>query len=224
MSNITINELADKANGYYYGMVTVHTSTSHGCNGLYSSIIFNETVASEDAITFRQVNQDDVKIILDDKEIDSIEDKSTHYVITLKSGVVVHISLFHEKDAEAKACHALYGSYNDFLKELDLDELEEKVNKAKKAFVSISDNSSYMKHSYENVRLEDMDISDGTSKLVFFNGNEEEPEERLSFTLYDDAVNDIWLMNGTDGWEGLKIRLFNQPFTEVRISLLYVAD
>lgn len=222
MSNITINELADKVNGYYYGMVTVHTS--HGCKGLYSSIIFNETVASEDAITFRQVNQDDVKIMLDDKEIDSIEDKSTHYVITLKSGIVVHISLFHEKDAEAKACHALYGSYNDFLKELDLDELEEKVNKAKKAFVSISDNSSYMKHSYENVRLEDMDISDGTSKLVFFNGNEEEPEERLSFTLYDDAVNDIWLMNGTDGWEGLKIRLFNQPFTEVRISLLYVAD
>lgn len=222
MSNITINELADKVNGYYYGMVTVHTT--NGTGGVIASIIFNETIVCKNLIIFRQVNQDDVKIALDENEIDSIEDKSTHYVITLKSGVTVHVSLFHEKDAEAKACHALYGSYNDFLKELDLDELEEKVNKAKKAFISISDNSSYMKHSYENVRLEDMDISDGTRKLVFFNGNEEEPEERLSFTLYDDAVNDIWLMNGTDGWEGLKIRLFNQPFTEVRISLLYVAD
>lgn len=222
MSNITINELADKANGYYYGMATVHTS--QGCKGLYSSIIFNEAVASEDAITFRQVNQNDVKIVLDDKEIDSIEDKSTHYVITLKLGVTVHVFLFHERDAEAKACHALYGSYNDFLKELDLDELEEKVNKAKIAFISISDNSSYLKYTYENVRLEDMDETDGTRKLVFFNGDEEELEERLSFILYDDAVNDIWLINGTDGWEGLKIRLFNQPFTEVRVSLLYVAD
>lgn len=222
MSNITINELADKANGYVYGMVTVHTS--HGCKGLYSSIIFNEAVASEDAITFRQVNQDDVKIVLDDNEIDSIEDKATHYVITLKSGVTVHVSLFHEKDGEAKACHALYGSYNDFLKELDLGELEEKISKAKKAFVSISDNSTYIKQTYENVRLEDMDESEGTRNLVLFNGDDEEPEERLSFTLYDDAVNDIWLMNGTDGWEGLKIRLFNQPFTEVRIALLYVAE
>lgn len=222
MSNITINELADKVNGYYYGMATVHTT--NGTGGVAASIIFNETVTNKDAITFRQVNQDDVKIVLDDKEIDLIEDKSTHYVITLKSGVTVNVFLFHERDAEAKACHALYGSYNDFLKELDLDELEEKVNKAKKAFISISDNSSYLKHTYENVRLEDMDETDGTRKLVFFNGNEEKPEERLSFTLYDDAVNDIWLMNGMDGWEGLKIRLFNQPFTEVRVSLLYVAD
>lgn len=222
MSNITINELADKANGYFYGMAVVHTSHING--GITSSIIFNEVVTSEDSITFRQVNQDDVKMVLDDKEIDSIEDKSTHYVITLKSGVIVYVFLFHEKGGEAQACHELYGSYDDFLKELDLYELEEKVNKAKKVFISISDNSSYLKHSYDNVRLEDMDETDGTRKLVFFNGNKEEPEERLSFTLYDDAVNDIWLMNGADGWEGLKIRLFNQPFTEVRVSLLYVAD
>lgn len=51
MSNITINELADKANGYFYGMAVVHTSHING--GVTSSIIFNEVVTSEDSITFR---------------------------------------------------------------------------------------------------------------------------------------------------------------------------
>lgn len=226
MSNITINELADKANGYFYGMATIHTLQS--TNGIYASIIFNETTASDGAIVFSQINQEDVKIVLNKKDVVSIEDKSKdgtiYYLVTMKSGNTVNVFLFHKKDGEAKACHALYGSYNDFLKELDLYELEEKVSKTKKAFISISDNSLYMKHSYENVRLEDMDETDETRKLVFFNGNEEEPEERLSFTLYDDAVNDIWLMSGADGWEGLKIRLYNQPFAEVRVSLLYVSE
>lgn len=77
-----------------------------------------------------------------------------------------------------------------------------------------------MKKAYENIRLEDMDATDGTRKLVLSNGNDEDSDQ-TSFTLYDDAVNDIWLMSGADGWDGIKLRLFNQPFTEVKISLLY---
>lgn len=33
-----------------------------------------------------------------------------------------------------------------------------------------------------------------------------------TFTLYDGAVNDIWLMSGADGWEGIKFRPYSQPF------------
>lgn len=224
MSNIiAINELADKANAYVYGMATIHTSQSVG--GMYTSIIFNETKASEDAITFCQVNQEDVKIVLDEKDIVSIEDKSVDgtifYAINLKSGMVVNVFLFHEKDGEAHLCHALYGSYDEFLKELDLYDLEEMVGKTKKAFVSIADESTMMKHSYENVRLEEMDDTDSSRKLVFFNGNAEKPTDSVEFTLYDDAVNDIWLMNSVDGWDGLELRLHNQPFAKVRVSLLY---
>ena len=124
----------------------------------------------------------------------------------------------------------LYGSYDDFVKELDLYELEEKVNKAKKAFVSISDNSTYLKNTYENVYLEEENEEDNTRRLVFFNGDKDNPTDKIAFTLYDDVikVNDIWLMSGAkagdggDGWEGLKLRLYNQPFTEVKVSLLYV--
>ena len=69
---------------------------------------------------------------------------------------------------------------------------------------------------------------DGTRKLVFFNGEKDNPTDKITFTLYDTATNDIWLMSGVkaddggDGWEGLKLRLYNQPFTEVKVSLLYV--
>ena len=116
------------------------------------------------------------------------------------------------------------------MKELDLYELEEKVNKAKKAFVSISDNSTYLKNTYENVYLEEENEEDNTRRLVFFNGDKDNPTDKIAFTLYDDVikVNDIWLMSGAkagdggDGWEGLKLRLYNQPFTEVKVSLLYV--
>ena len=135
-----------------------------------------------------------------------------------------------EKGGEAQACHALYGSYDDFVKELDLYELEEMVNKAKKAFVSISDNSTYLKNTYENVYLEEENEEDNTRRLVFFNGDKDNPTDKIAFTLYADVikVNDIWLMSGAkaddggDGWEGLKLRLYNQPFTEVKVSLLYV--
>lgn len=103
--------------------------------------------------------------------------------------------------------------------------MQEKVNKAKKAFVSISDNSTYLKNTYENIYLEE---EDGTRRLVFFNGDKDNPTDKITFTLYDATTNDIWLMSGakaddgSDGWEGLKLRLYNQPFTEVQVSLLYV--
>lgn len=59
---------------------------------------------------------------------------------------------------------------------------------------------------------------DNTRKLIFFNGNKDNPTDKIVFTLYDNAVNDIWLMSGakseggTDGWEGLKLRLYNSLF------------
>ena len=222
MSNIiTINELADKANAYVYGMACIQLKDM----GLTTSIIFNETRANDESIAFRQVNQEDVKIALNNEDIVSIEDKSVDgtifYVVNLKSGMVVNVFLFHEKDGEAHLCHALYGSYDEFLKELDLYDLEEMVGKTKKAFVSIADESTMMKHSYENVRLEEMDDADSSRKLVFFNGNAEKPADSLEFILYDDAVNDIWLMNSVDGWDGLELRLHSQPFAKVRVSLLY---
>ena len=76
--------------------------------------------------------------------------------------------------------------------------------------------------------LEDENEEDGTRRLVFFNGDKDNPTDKIAFTLYDAATNDIWLMSGakaddgSDGWEGLKFRLYNQPFTEVKVSLLYV--
>lgn len=144
------------------------------------------------------------------------------YKVFMKSGAIISICLFMEKVGEAQACHALYGSYDDFVKELDLYELEEMVNKAEKAFVSISDNSTYLNNAYENVYLEDENEEDGTRRLIFFNGDKDNQTDKIAFTLYDTAANDIWLMSGANGWEGLKLRLYNQPFTEVKLSLLYV--
>ena len=224
-NNITISELVDKANSYSYGMV--------GFGGEVSAhILFNEARENDKTVAFRQINQDDVDISFNKEEIESIKDKSADgmicYKVFMKSGAIISICLFVEKGGEAQACHMLYGSYDDFVKELDLYELEEKVSKAKKAFVSISDNSTYLKNTYENVYLEEENEEDGTRKLVFFNGEKNNPTDKITFTLYDTVTNDIWLMSGAkadgggDGWEGLKLRLYNQPFTEVKVSLLYV--
>lgn len=217
MGKITITELVDRANGYHYGLA--------GYGGTVSAhILFNEATETENAVSFKQVNQDDINIHLNKEEISSIDDKSSDgsvfYRIYMKSGVIISIYLFNEKGSEAQACHMLYGSYNNFLKELDLNDLGKMINKAKKAFVFISDSSMDLKHTYEHIRLEDMDITDGTRKLVLFNGDDED-NDQISFTLYDENINDIWLMGGADGWDGLKLRLYNQPFTEVKISLLY---
>lgn len=216
MSNITITELVDKANGYHCGMAGYGGSVS-------AHILFNEVTETEKVVSFQQINQNDINIHLNKEEISSIEDKSSDgsvcYKIYMKSGVIISIFLFQEKGGEAQACHMLYGSYDDYLKELDLNELGRRVKKAKKAFVFLSDGSTYMKHTYEHIRLEDMDITDCTRKLMLFNGDDNENADQISFTLYD--VNDIWLVGGADGWDGLKFRLCNQPFTEVKISLLY---
>lgn len=217
MGKITITELVDRANGYHYGLAGYGGSVS-------AHILFNEVAETENVVTFRQINQDDVNISLNKEEITAIKDKSSGgsacYKIYMKSGAIISIFLFQERGGEAQACHMLYGSYDDYLKELDLNELEKRVKKAKKAFVFISDSSMDLKRKYEHIRLEDMDITDGTRKLVLFNGDDED-SDRISFTLYDENINDIWLMSGADGWEGIKLRLFNQPFTEVKISLLY---
>lgn len=227
-NNITVSELVDRANSFSYGTI--------GYGGAVSAhILFNEAKENDKSVIFRQVNQDNVDINFNKEDIEFIKDKSADGVICYKvfmknSGMIISICLFGEKGGEAQACHALYGSYDEYLKELDLYELEEKVNKAKKAFVSISDNSTYLKNTYENVYLEEEDEEDNTRKLIFFNGNKDNPTDKIVFTLYDDAVNDIWLMYGaksegcTDGWEGLKLRLYNQPFSEVRASLLYVSE
>ncbi len=227
-NNITISELVDKANGYSYGMI--------GFGGTVSAhILFNEARENDKTVAFRQINQDDVDISFNKEDIEFIKDKTgdglaCYQVFIKNSGAIISICLFGKKDEEAQACHMLYGSYDDFVKELDLYELEEKVNKAKKAFVSISDNSTYLKNTYENVYLEEENEEDNTRRLVFFNGDKDNPTDKIAFTLYDDVikVNDIWLMSGAkagdggDGWEGLKLRLYNQPFTEVKVSLLYV--
>lgn len=224
-NNITISELVDKANGYSYGMI--------GFGGTVSAhILFNEARENDKTVAFRQINQDDVDISFNKEDIEFIKDKTgdglaCYQVFIKNSGAIISICLFGKKDEEAQACHLLYGSYDDFVKELDLYELEEKVNKAKKAFVSISDNSTYLKNNYENVYLEE-ENEDGARRLILFNGDKGNPTDKIAFTLYDDVVNDIWLMSGAkaedgaDGWEGLKLRLYNQPFTEVRVSLLYV--
>lgn len=223
---VSISELVDKANGYSYGMIGYGGSVS-------AHILFNEAREDDKTVTFQQVNQDDVNISVNKEEIESIKDKSADgmicYKVFMKSGAIISIVLLQKKDGEAQACHMLYGSYDDFVKELDLYELEEKVSKAKKAFVSISDNSTYLKNTYENIYLEDeIEEDGGTRRLILFNGDKDNPTDKIAFTLYDDAVNDIWLMygakaeGGADGWEGLKLRLYNQPFTEVRVSLLYV--
>ena len=217
MSSITITELVDKANGYHYGMAGYGGSVS-------AHILFNEVTETENVVMFQQINQNDINIHLNKEEISSIEDKSSDksdcYKIYMKSGAIISIFLFQEKGGEAQACHMLYGSYDDYLKELDLNELEKRVNKAKKAFVFISDSSMDLKRTYEHICLEDMDIVNGTRKLILFNGDDEDSDQ-ISFTLYDENINDIWLMRGADGWDGLKLRLYNQPFTEVKISLLY---
>ena len=224
MSNIiTINELADKANGYAYGMAAIK---AHGATGgVQARIIFNESKADDTTITFGQVNQDDVKITLNKEDILSIEDKAEdgtiYYVITLKSGLEVVVFLFREKGTEAQICHVLYGSYNDFLKELSLYDLENMVEKTKSAMVSISDESTWLKHKYEGVYMVDKEDDDCSSDLVFFNGDKEEPTELVRFTVYDNVMNDIWLMNSGEGWDGLELRLHNQAFTKVRLSLLY---
>jgi len=220
-NNITISELVDRANGFSYGTI--------GYGGVVSAhILFNEAKEDDKIVTFRQVNQDNVDIYFNKEEIESIKDKSADgvicYKVFMKSGTIISICLFGEKGGEAQACHELYGSYDEYLKELDLCELEEMINKAKKAFVSISDNSTYLKNTYENVYLEEEDEEDSTRQLVFFNGDKNNPTDKIAFTLYDDAVNDIWLLSGNNGWEGLRLRLYNQPFAEVRVSLLYVSE
>lgn len=217
-NNITISELVDRANGFSYGTI--------GYGGAVSAhILFNEAKEDDKTVTFRQVNQDNVDINFNKEEIDSVKDKSADgvicYKVFMKSGMVISICLFGEKGGEAQACHELYGSYDEYLKELDLYELEEMIGKAKKAFVSISDNSTYLKNTYENMCLEEEDEEDSTRQLVFFNGDKDNPTDKIAFTLYDDAVNDIWLLSGNNGWEGLRLRLYNQPFAEIRVSLLY---
>lgn len=225
-NNITVSELVDRANGYSYGII--------GFGGTVSAhILFNEARENDKTVAFQQINQDDVDISFNKEDIEFIKDKTGDglvcYQVFMKSGAIISICLFGKKDGEAQACHMLYGSYDDFVKELDLYELEEKINKAKKAFVSISDNSTYLKNTYENVCLEEENEEDGTRRLVLFNGDKDNPTDKIAFTLYDDAVNDIWLMSGAkaeggaDGWDGLKLRLYNQPFTEVMVSLLYVS-
>ncbi len=218
-NGITITELVDKANGYSYGIA--------GYGGAVSAhVLFNMAKENDRTVSFQQVNQDDVNISFNKEEIILIKDKSANgvicYKVFMKSGAIISIVLFDKKGGEAQACHMLYGSYDDFLKELDIYELEEKVNRAKKAFVSISDNSTFFKNTYGNVHLEDEE--NGAHKLVFFNGDKDDSADKVAFTLYDGTVNDIWLMSGADGWEGLKLRLYNQPFTEVRLSLLYVSE
>lgn len=217
MRKITIAELVDKANGYHYGIAGYGGSVS-------AHILFNEARETENAVSFQQINQNDINIHLNKEEIIAIEDKSSDgsvcYRIYMKSDAIISIHLFNEKGSESQACRMLYGSYDDFLKELNLNGLERMINKTKKAFVFISDSSMDLKRTYENIRLEDMDIIDGTRKLVLFNGDDED-NDQISFTLYDENINDIWFMVGTDGWDGLKLRLYNQPFTEVKISLLY---
>lgn len=217
-NNITISELVDRANSSSYGTI--------GYGGTVSAhILFNEAKEDDKTITFRQINQDNVDINFNKEEIESVKDKSADgvicYKVFMKSGVIISICLFGEKGGEAQTCHELYGSYDEYLKELDLYELEEMISKAKKAFVSISDNSTYLKNSYENMCLEEEDEEDGTRQLVFFSGDKDNPTDKIAFTLYDDEVNDIWLLSGNNGWEGLRLRLYNQPFAEVRVSLLY---
>lgn len=224
MSNIiTISELADKANGYTYGMVHIG-STKEGV-GLETRIVFNESKADDNTITFSQVNQEDVRIALNKEDIYSIEDKSTdgvvYYLITLNSGLEVKVVLFHEKDSESQLCHMMYGSYNKFLKELDIIDLEKMVKKTKCAMVSIADESTWLKHKYEGIYMVEREDDDCSCDLILFNGDKENPTEILRFTVYDNVMNDIWLMSGTDGWDGIQLRLYNQPFTEVRISFLY---
>lgn len=217
-NNITISELVDRANGFSYGTI--------GYGGAVSAhILFNEAKEDDKTVTFQQVNQDNVDINFNKEEIESVKDKSADgvicYKVFMKSGMIISICLFGEKGGEAQACHELYDSYDEYLKELDLCELEEMIGKAKKAFVSISENSTYLKNTYENVCLEEEDEEDGARQLVFFNGDKDNPTDKIVFTLYDDAVNDIWLLSGNDGWEGLRLRLYNQPFAEIRVSLLY---
>lgn len=222
---VSISELVDIANGYSYGMIGYGGSVS-------AQLIFNEVKENDTAVIFQQINQDDVKISFNKEEIEAIKDKSSDgvkcYKVFMKSGMIISICLLEKKGGEAVVCRALYGSYDDYLKELDFYELKERVNKAKKAFVYISDNSTEFRNTYEHVYLEDENEEDGTRYLVFFNGDKNDPTDKITFTLYDDMVNDIWLMSGakaddgSDGWEGLKLRLYNQPFTEVKLSLLYV--
>ena len=222
MSNIIkINELADKANGYTYGMV--HIGSTKG--GLETNIVFNESKVDDNTITFSQVNQEDVRIALNREDIRSIEDKSedgvVYYLITLNSGLEVKVVLFHEKDSESQLCHMMYGSYNKFLKELSLFDLQNMVDKTKSAIISISDESTWLKHRYEGFYIEERDDDDCAYNFVLFNGDKEEPTELVRFTVYDNVMNDIWLMSGGENWDGIQLRLYNQPFTEVRLSLMY---
>lgn len=99
--------------------------------------------------------------------------------------------------------------------------LKEKAGKAKKAFVSVSEGSTSLHQTYNNIILEATEDEDEAYRLIFFNGDRNDETDRLIFSLFEDAVNDIWLMGGADGWEGLKLRLYGQPFAEIRISLLY---
>lgn len=129
-NNVKISELVDKANGYSYGTIDYGGQVA-------AHVLFNEVKEDDKTVTFRQVNQDNVDINFNKEDIEFIKDESADgiicYKVFMKSGSIISICLFGEKGGEAQACHVLYGSYDEYLKELDLYELEEKVSKAKKS-------------------------------------------------------------------------------------------
>lgn len=228
MGYITVSELIDMANGYKYGIAEFEMEKESG--GIKNSISFNEVKEAGDNVIFQQVNWEDVRISFPMDAILFVEDLSKGgcviFEVKLKTDKTIKVFLFDEKGGEAQACHLLYDSFDDYLKVLDMNSLKEKVGKAKKAFVSVSDGSTSLHQTYNNIILEavedeDTESGDGSYRLVFFNGDRDDRADRLIFTLYEDAVNDIWLMGGAEDWEGLKFRLYGQPFAEIRVSLLY---
>lgn len=223
MGYITVNELIDKANKYQYGIAEFEMEKEDG--GMKTSINFNKVKETNDNIIFQQINWEDVKTSFPMDTILSIEDLSKEgcvvFSVKLKKDRTMKIFLFNEKSSEAKACHFLYGSYDDYLNVLDINSLKDKICRAKKAFVSVSDGSTSLRHTYKNIILEAVEGEDEPYRLIFFNGDRNDKFDRLVFTLYEAALNDIWLMNSNDGWEGLKFRLYGQPFAEIRVSLLY---
>lgn len=223
MGYITVNELIDRANGYKYGIAEFEMEKESG--GIKNSISFNEVKEAGDSVVFQQVNWEDVRISIPMDAILSVEDLSKEgcvmFEVKLETDKTMKVFLFGEKGGEAQACHLLCGSYDDYLKVLDMGSLKEKAGKAKKAFVSVSEGSTSLHQTYNNIILEATEDEDEAYRLIFFNGDRNDETDRLIFSLFEDAVNDIWLMGGADGWEGLKLRLYGQPFAEIRISLLY---
>lgn len=226
MGYITVNELIDRANGYKYGIAEFHMEEES--RGMKTSINFNEVKEDGNSVVFQQINWEDVRTSFPMDTILSVEDLSKDgceiFEVKLKTDKTLKVFLFNEKGGEAQACHFLYDSYDDYLKVLDMNSLKEKVGKTKKTFVSVSDGSTSLHQTYNNIILEAVEDEDGGAesyRLVFFNGDRDDSADRLIFTFYEDALNDIWLMGGAPGWEGLKLRLYGQPFAEIRVSLMY---